>query len=60
MIYFGGYVNINGTHADFNDKVFEYRNLRWTELGNLARPRAGYQFNSIKMNDNIFLIGGQT
>ena len=51
VIYFGGYGDGGQT-----DRVVEYKNLKWTSLGNLAGPRYGH--HSIKMNDTIYLLGG--
>ena len=38
------------------DKVVEYKNLKWTLIGNLAGPRDGHR--SIKMKNKIYLFGG--
>ena len=62
VIYFGGRSRI--THPIFHDvsetvtsdKVVEYKNLKWTLIGNLAGPRDGHR--SIKMNNKIYLFGG--
>ena len=51
MIYFGG-VDDEGA----NNRVVEYKNLKWTLLGNLASPRDGHR--SIKMTNKIYLFGG--
>ena len=52
VIYFGGYDQreFEGT------QVVEYKNLKWTLLGNLASPRDGHR--SIKMNNKIYIFGG--
>ena len=47
VIYFGGY---------WSDKVVQFQNMKWTELGNLASQRSGHQ--SIKMDNKIYLFGG--
>ena len=47
VIYFGGRT----------DRVVEYKNLKWTLLGNLASPRYGHR--SIKMNNKIYIFGGR-
>ena len=51
VIYFGGYVDEGPT-----DRVVEYKNLKWTLLGNLASPRYGHR--SIKMDNKIYIFGG--
>ena len=51
VIYFGGWENGGAT-----DRVFEYQNLKWTLLGNLASPRHGHR--SIKMYSKIYIFGG--
>ena len=51
VIYFGGY-----DYGSQTDRVVEYKNLKWTLLGNLARPRDGH--SSITMNNKIYLVGG--
>ena len=38
------------------DRVVEYQNLKWTQLGNLASPRYGHR--SMKMQNKIYLFGG--
>ena len=53
VIYFGGY---DRDEAKETDRVVEYQNLRWTQLGNLASPRAAHR--SIKMANKIYLFGG--
>ena len=47
VIYFGGY---------WSDKVVQFQNMKWTELGNLASQRFGH--HSIKMDNKIYLFGG--
>ena len=53
MIYFGGFINDD---LDSTDKVVEYKNLKWTLLGNLAGLRD--RLSSIKMDNKIYLLGG--
>ena len=53
VIYFGGY---NDDEDEVIDKVVEYKNLKWTLLGNLASPRYGHR--SIKMDNKIYIFGG--
>ena len=53
VIYFGGYAKIE---REATDRVVEYKNLRWTLLGNLASPRVGHR--SIKMDNKIYIFGG--
>ena len=53
VIYFGGYDFDEGERTD---RVAEYKNLKWTLLGNLASPRYGHR--SIKMDNKIYLFGG--
>ena len=53
MIYFGGFIN---TRYDATDKVVEYKNQKWTLLGNLAGLRE--RLSSIKMGNKIYLLGG--
>ena len=53
MIYFGGFINDD---LDSTDKVVEYKNLKWTLLGNLSVPRD--RLSSIKMDNKIYLFGG--
>ena len=50
VIYFGG------RDEGETDRVVEYKNLKWTLLGNLASPRDGHR--SIQMDDKIYLFGG--
>ena len=51
MIYFGG------IYDDYeSDKVVEYKNLKWTLLGNLAGTRDAHR--SIKMDNKIYIFGG--
>ena len=52
MIFFGGFTN---NIRDSTDKVVEYKELKWTLLGNLSGPR-GHQ-SSIKMDNKIYLVG---
>ena len=53
VIYFGGF----DRDADERfDRVVEYKNLKWTPLGNLASPRDGH--HSIKMDNKIYIFGG--
>ena len=52
VIYFGGY-DYRGHETD---RVVEYKNLKWTQLGKLASPRDGHR--SIKMDNKIYLFGG--
>ena len=53
VIYFGGYDDDEG---EVSDRVVEYKNLKWTLLGNLASPRGGHR--SIKMDNKIYIFGG--
>ena len=53
MIYFGGYDLVE---YEETDRVVEYNNLKWTQLGKLASPRDGHR--SIKMKNKIYLFGG--
>ena len=53
VIYFGGK---DWDEGETTDRVVEYKNLKWTLLGNLASPRYGHR--SIKMDDKIYLFGG--
>lgn len=53
MIYFGG---IDWETEEHFDGVAEYKNLKWSWLGNLAHRRAGH--HSIKMANQIFIFGG--
>ena len=53
MIYFGGYIN---DWPDSTDKVVEYKNMKWTLLGNLSGTRD--RLSSIKMDNKIYLLGG--
>ena len=53
VIYFGGF---NEDEWMSFDRALEYRNLKWTQLGNLASPRSRHQ--SIKMENKIYLFGG--
>ena len=53
VIYFGGY---DRDEIGETDRVVEYKNLRWTLLGNLAIPRYGHR--SIKMGNKIYIFGG--
>ena len=53
VIYFGGYDLVKNENTD---RVVEYKNLKWTLLGNLASPRYGHR--SIKMNNKIYIFGG--
>ena len=55
VIYYGGSVDFNGPQSQ-TDRVVEYRNLKWTLLGNLASPRHGPR--SIKMNKKTYIFGG--
>ena len=52
VIYFGGYNLEEGR----TEKVVEYRNLKWTLLGNLNWAR--YSHRSIKMGNKIYIFGG--
>ena len=54
VIYFGG--DSLERKTDVGYKVVQYKNLKWTPLGNLARPRDGHR--SIKMANKIYLFGG--
>ena len=57
VIYFGGYEDQTiSSNNDVTDRVVEYKNLKWTLLGNLASPRHGHR--SIKMNNKIYIFGG--
>ena len=51
VIYFGG-VDDEGR----SDRVVQYQNMKWTELGNLASQRSGH--HSIKMDNKIYIFGG--
>ena len=53
VIYFGRWDQDRGKG---NDRVVEYQNLKWTLLGNLARPRSGHR--SIKMDNKIYIFDG--
>ena len=53
VIYFGGY---DWDAGEETDKIVGYKNLRWTQLGKLASPRAAHR--SIKMQNKIYLFGG--
>ena len=53
VIYFGGY---DGNKHEATDRVVEYKNLKWTQLGNLASPRWGHR--SIKIDNKIYIFGG--
>ena len=53
VIYFGGYIRYNQT----NDRVVEFKNLKWTLLGYLAKPRVEHR--SIKMENKIYIFGGR-
>ena len=53
VIYFGGWDSVDDEDTD---RVVEYKNLKWTLLGNLASPR--FRHRSIKMNNKIYLFGG--
>ena len=53
VIYFGGY---DWDEFEPTDRVVEYQNLKWTQLGYLASPR--YDHRSIKMENKIYLFGG--
>ena len=55
VIYFGGY---DWDKDDITDKVVEYQNLKWTQLGYLASPRYGHR--SIKIENKIYLFGGRS
>ena len=52
VIYFGGY----DWEREASDRVVDYKNLKWTLLGNLASPRYGHR--SIKMDNKIYIFGG--
>ena len=52
VIYFGGYDSYRSTETE---RVVEYQNLKWIQLGNLASPRSGHR--SIKMDNKIYLFG---
>ena len=57
VIYFGGYdFDENEETGRPTDRVVEYKNLKWTLLGNLASPRDGHR--SIKMDNKIYIFGG--
>ena len=58
VIYFGGYdpLEVNPLVVKPNDRVVEYKNLKWTLLGFLASPRIRHR--SIKMNNKIYIFGG--
>ena len=53
VIYFGG---LDLDEDEATDKVVEYKNLKWTVLGNLASPRRSHR--SIKMANKIYIFGG--
>ena len=53
VIYFGGYVWDEFVETD---RVVEYKNLKWTLLGNLAGTRDSHR--TIKMEDKIYVFGG--
>ena len=53
VIYFGGY---DLDEDEETDRVVEYKNLKWTLLGNLASPREYHR--SIKMDNKIYIFGG--
>ena len=55
MIYFGGY-DLGEDEAPDKAPVVEFKNLKWTLLGNLAIPRYGHR--SIKMDNKIYIFGG--
>ena len=61
VIYFGG-LESNGVNPwdedadEESDKVVEYKNLKWTQLGKLASPRRDHR--SIKIQNKIYLLGG--
>ena len=50
IIYFGGY---DWDEAEETDRVVEYNNLKWTQLGKLASPRSEHR--SIKIEDKILV-----
>ena len=52
VIYFGGSLS----NGESTDNVVEYKNLKWTLIGNLAHPR--YAHRSIKMDNKIYFFGG--
>ena len=53
MIYFGGYsIDSQGP----TDRVAEFKNLKWSLLGNLASPRRNHK--SIEMGGKIYIFGG--
>ena len=54
VIYFGGRV---WEENEATDRVVEYKNLKWTLLGNLASQRRDHR--SIKMNNKIYIFGGR-
>ena len=54
VIYFGGW----DSYEKKSDRIVEYKNLKWTLLGNLASSRSGHR--SIKMDNKIYIIGGIT
>ena len=53
VIYFGGWDSVDD---EVTDKVVEYKDLKWTLLGNLASPRESHR--SIKMDSEIYIFGG--
>jgi len=53
VIYFGGF---DEDTMKETDKVVEYQNLKWTQLGNLAGPRSNHR--SIQIDNKIYLFGG--
>jgi len=52
VIYFGGLDNQSP-----NDRVAEYKDLKWTLIGSLASSRYGHR--SIKIDNKIYLFGGE-
>ena len=52
VIYFGG----EGDEFEKTDRVVEYKNLKWTLLGNLTGQRRVHR--SIKMDNKIYIFGG--
>ena len=48
---------IGGQHSVFSSIVAEYKDGRWNNIGNMARPTAGH-IRAIRSGSNIMLLGG--
>ena len=48
---------IGGYHSDFSSVVAEYKDGRWNNIGNLARPTAGHS-RAMRSGSNILIVGG--